>query len=248
MTVNFIDNPLLLLVIIFFATFTQTATGFGFALVSMPFLVQILPGGLSTAAPLGVFTSMANQAVMIARYRTAFNFRAVIRLAIPALVAVPLGVLALSQIDETVILVPLGVVISGYALYALFTPRLPRLEHSAWAYGFGFLAGLLGGAYNTSGPPVVIYGNAHGWKPAEFKVNIQSFFLILNFLLIVSHAAAGNLTPPVWEASLISLPAVGLGIVAGFLLDRYMNPDLFRRVILVMLVGVGLNLIRVQLV
>lgn len=72
----------------------------------------------------------------------------------------------------------LGVVIVAYALYALFNPTLPELAQRSWAYGFGFAGGVLSGAYNTSGPPVVIYGTCRCWQPAEFKSNLQGYFLL----------------------------------------------------------------------
>lgn len=240
-------DPLPLALVIFFAIFTQSATGFGFALVSMPFLAQILPDGLQTAVPLGVLIGIVNQSIMVARYRAAFNLRAVIRLVIPSLFGVPLGVVALRQIPQQIILLPLGVVVALYALYALLVPRLPDFDRPIWTYSFGFVAGVLGGAYNTNGPPLVIYGNAHGWEPAEFKSNLQGFFLINSPILVISHVVVGNFTPAVWESFLISIPAMALGMTAAFALDRFVNPLLFRRIVLVMLVGVGVSLVARQL-
>ena len=223
------------------AAFTQSLTGFGSALVSM----AVLPGliGIRTAAPLVALITVTIDGVLLARYRQALNLRAIWRLVAALVLGVPLGILVLRRVEERFVLAILGAVIAGYALYALLSPRLPRLEHPAWAYGFGFLAGVLGGAYNTSGPPVVIFGNCQRWPPSEFKGNLQGFFLVNDLLVIAGHALSQNLTPLVLRDYLIVLPALIVGLFVGGRLDRRLDPALFRKIVLVLLVVMGLRLL-----
>jgi len=234
-------EPLLLFVVALLAAFTQSLTGFGSALVSM----AVLPGliGIRTAAPLVALITVTIDGVLLARYRQALNLRAIWRLVAALVLGVPLGILVLRRVEERFVLAILGAVIAGYALYALLSPRLPRLEHPAWAYGFGFLAGVLGGAYNTSGPPVVIFGNCQRWPPSEFKGNLQGFFLVNDLLVIAGHALSQNLTPLVLRDYLIVLPALIVGLFIGGRLDRRLDPALFRKVVLVLLVVMGLRLL-----
>ena len=102
---------------------------------------------------------------------------------------------------------------------------------------------MLGGAYNTSGPPVVMYGDAQGWPPAEFKSNLQGFFFVTSLFVIAGHALSGNLTREVWISYLWVLPAIGLGILLGTLLDGRINPALFRKLVLVLLVVMGARMV-----
>jgi hypothetical protein len=235
---------LLLFLVALLAAFTQSLTGFGSALVSM----AVLPGliGIRTAAPLVTLITVTIDVVLLARYRQALNLRAIWRLVAALVLGVPLGILVLRRVEERFVLAILGVVIAGYALYALLSPRLPRLEHPAWAYGFGFIAGVLGGAYNTSGPPVVIFGNCRRWPPAEFKGNLQGFFLVNDLLVIAGHALSQNLTPLVLRDYLIVLPALIVGLFVGGRLDRRLDPALFRKIVLVLLVVMGLRLLVLQ--
>jgi uncharacterized membrane protein YfcA len=160
-----------------------------------------------------------------------------------SVVAVPLGVLAVRRLDGGLVLVVLGVVLAGYALYGLLDLRLPVLERPGWAYAAGFVGGLLGGAYNTSGPPVVIYGHCRRWPAAEFKGNLQGYFLVNSLVVLGSHALAGAFTSQVWRHWLVALPGLALGIAAGLLLDRRIDPLLFRRLVLILLLVLGLRLI-----
>jgi len=104
---------------------------------------------------------------------------------------------------------------------------------------------MLSGAYNTSGPPVIIiiYGDCRQWSPAEFKGNLQGFFVVSDCLILVGHALAGNLTPTVWGHYALALPAIGLGAWSGLALARRVPPATFRLLALWMLLLLGARLI-----
>ncbi len=175
-----LDNLLLVSLVIFLAVFTQSLTGFGSALVAMALLPALI--GIRTATPLVALVGLTIEIALLLRYHAAFRLQSVWRLIVASLLGVPLGLLLLRRVDERLALVILGCVLVGYAVYALLGRPLPSLKSNGWAYGTGFVAGMLGGAYNTSGPPVVIYGDAQRWPPAEFKSNLQGFFLVINVL------------------------------------------------------------------
>jgi uncharacterized protein len=227
--------------IIFLAVFVQSSVGFGLALVSMPLLVAFL--GIRTAAPLVAVVALIAELAILLRYRHALNLRAFTRLTAAAILAIPIGVLALRHVDEIIVTAILGIILIVYGLYALFRPNFPELSHPAWAYGFGFVAGMLGGAYNTSGPPVIVYGNCRRWPPAEFKSNLQGFFVVFGLIVIGVHAVSGNFTSAVWDNFLLSLPGVALGLITGFALSSRINAELFRKIVLVLLILLGVFLI-----
>lgn len=234
-------QDVLLLVVIFAAVFVQSAAGFGVALVAMAALPPLL--GLTTAAPLVALIALLLEVFLVVYYRRALRIQNIWRVTAASLVGIPPGVLFLKKLPEQILLTALGVLIAGYALYALLRLRLPRLERPLWAYLFGFAAGLLGGAYNTSGPPVIVYGSCRGWEPAEFKGNLQGFFLVSSLVVAGSHYLGGNLTPAVWRGFWLSLPALGLGLAAGLSLDRYIRPAPFRTGVLLLLLVLGLRLV-----
>ncbi|MBI5565454.1 MAG: sulfite exporter TauE/SafE family protein [Chloroflexi bacterium] len=226
---------------IFLGVFTQTLTGFGSALATMAVLPAVL--GIRTASPLVALMAVTLEVILLIRYRGAINLGAVWRLSLAAIVAIPIGLVAVRSIPEAVVLSILGLVLVAYSIYALITPKLPELKRPAWAFGFGFVGGLLSGAYNVAGPAAVIYGNCRGWRPDEFKSNLQAFFVINDLTVLISHTLAGNLTPVVWSNYLIALPAIGLGIFIGLKIDRRLNPVTFRQIVLWLLIVMGARLI-----
>jgi len=232
---------LIISLVIFLATFTQSLTGFGVALVAMPLLTSLVD--IRTATPMIALVGLTLEISLLFYYRRALQLRSIWRVVVASLPGIPIGLLILSRVDESITLTALGVVVAAYTLYALFQARLPTLTHPWWAYGAGFLAGMLGGAYNVSGPPIVIYGNCRGWQPAQFKSNLQSFFLLNSTLVVAGHAASQNLTPLVWQTYLGVLPALLLGVLMGISMDRFIAPAVFRKIILVLLLVVSVRLI-----
>jgi uncharacterized membrane protein YfcA len=233
--------PFIILLIFFFAAFTQSLTGFGDALVAM----ALLPGliGIQTSAPLVAIFALTIELVVLGRHWRSLNLRAILPIILTSAIGIPLGIWALQGVDENLVLSFLGGLIAAYAIYSLLNLKLPELNQPAWAYLFGLFAGLLGGAYNTSGPPVVIYGNARRWPPREFKSNLQSIFVLNSAMVFGGHAISGNVTPEVWQLYLWSIPAILLGFLAGNKMDHYLDADRFRRIVLWLLIVLGLRLI-----
>ena len=232
---------MLISAVIFLAVFVQSSVGFGFALISMPLLVGLL--GIQISAPLVAVLAFVAELVILIRYRQALNLRVVAQLTISAVIAIPLGVLSLRNLDAAIVTTILGVILTLYALYALFSPNLPQLAHQGWAYGFGFASGLLGGAYNALGPPVIIFGNCRGWPADEFKSNLQGFFVVNGLVVVGVHAFSSNFTSEVWYNLLLAIPGLLLGLVAGFLLSKRINAELFRKIVLLLLIILGVRLI-----
>ena len=232
---------LLVALIVFFGTLTQSMIGFGVALVSMPLLIRLLDP--ATAAVLVALFVLPLQMIILWRYRHSLNIRPFWRVILSSIIGIPIGVTLLTQLDRSLILGMLGILLISYALYSLFKLRLPSFHNPAWEWGFGLVSGLLGGAYNTSGPPLVIYGTSLRWSPEEFKANLQALLMINSAIVIVAHGVAGHVTPLVLQNLVVALPMVFAGSATGFWLSRYVNEAVFYRIVLIMLVLVGFSLL-----
>src|SRR5262245_29962540 len=106
-----------------FAFFVFGVTGFGSALVAMPLLTPLI--GLGMASPLFALVSLTGEGIMLFRYRHQLNIRAVWRLILASLIAIPIGIGVAHSLDEKWMLLILGIVVSAYAGYGLFNPYLP---------------------------------------------------------------------------------------------------------------------------
>lgn len=232
---------ILLLLITFIGTFIHASVGFGLGLVAMPLLAPLI--GIPEAAPLVALQGIALQIAMTLYYRQSLKLSTVGVLAISALAATPFGVAVLGLAPEWIVTGLLGLILIGYALYGLSNPRLPRFEGWGWALGFGAASGLLTGAYNSGGPPMVIFGTAQNWSAEEFKGNLQGVNVIKSVVVILSHAVAGNFSGPVLSDFAWSLPVMAAAFGLGVALDRTLRGERFTRAVLILLIPLGIQLL-----
>lgn len=163
--------------------------GFGDALIAMPLLAMVL--GLKTATPLVALVSFTIATVILFTTWRSLKFGAASRLIISTLVGIPIGIALLKGVDERIMLFLLSCVILLFSGFNLSTLAVPKLKTDRSAYLFGFIAGLLGGAYNTNGSPIVIFASMREWPPAEFRATLQGYFFVTGFMLLGAHALGG---------------------------------------------------------
>lgn len=232
---------LVIIPILFVSYFIFGLTGFGSALLSVPLLIPII--GVDVATTLVAIMSLVARVLMLIRYRDSISFNTVWRLVLASLLAIPIGLRIINNLDSHIILLLLGCVIVAYGMYGLLRPRLPEIKNPNWAFPFGFVSGLLSGAYNIAGPPVVIYANLARWTPSQFKSNLGGAFLLTSIEVVVAHAISGHVTETVVHGTLLALPATLGGILVGWWLERFINPYMFSKLVLILLIIIGLRLI-----
>lgn len=194
------------LALLFCATLVHAALGFGTALVAMPPAVLLL--GLERAIPLVGLVVVVTITVQLARRWREVDLHAAWRLVLASALGIPCGLVLLEIAPERLVRALLGAALVGYSLWQLLRPALPLIERNALVYPFGFLAGVLGGAFNTNGPPVVLYGALRQWAPDAFRATLQGYFLPTAVLICAGHAAAGLWTAEVFVLFGLALPGV----------------------------------------
>jgi uncharacterized membrane protein YfcA len=231
----------LIISIVFVAALLQSLSGFGFAVIIMPLLSLVV--GLRVAAPTVALAALTVYSINIVRYHRAIDYRELLRMGIAAALGVPLGMWLLTSMDEGVVMRIMGVMLVSYAVYALVRPTTNWVLSRSWAYPAGFLAGCLAGAYNVPGPPVIVYGSLRQWPRDEFRAILQAIFFVGGTLVVISHLVAQRVTVEVLRLYVFALPALGLGILAGSRVDRYVDRDRFRIIVTVMVLVLGLVLL-----
>jgi uncharacterized membrane protein YfcA len=207
----------------------------------MPLLTLVL--GLPTATPLVALVMLATICGLLWGTRRDIDLRAAWQLVLWSALGMPLGLLLVREAPERAVRGLLGIVLVGFSLYNLARPRLPTLRGGAWLVPFGLAAGILGGAYNTNGPPVVLYGALRHWPAHRFRATLQGYFLPAALLICAGHAAAGLWSLEIFRLFALALPAVGLAIVLGIRLSRRIPAERFGRVLYASLVALGLLLL-----
>ncbi len=233
---------------LFAAGVVQGTAGFGFGMVSMSVLPLFLD--VRVAVPVVGAYGLCACAVVLVQCRRGVSRERVLPLLIGAFIGTPLGVYFLNEAEPRGVEAVLGVVLVAYAAHGLLRPRTPRpdrpesLGSSLLAGAAATLGGVLGGAFNTGAPPVILYITWRGWPPLVAKGTLQAFFLVSTLYQLALFWSGGALTAEVGNAWLRGLPGLGLGLAVGIVLGRRIDAATFRRLVLVLLLVLGANFLR----
>ena len=232
---------ILVLAILFVATFIRSVFGFGEALVAVPLLALIMP--VEEAAPVAALVSVFVAGVIVVQDWRDIYFRSAGWLVFSTIFGIPCGLLLLTQFPEPVVKTILAVVIIAFCVYALSYRQHRLLTGHKWTWLFGFSAGVLGGAYGMNGPPLVLYGSLKGWSPQYFRATLQGYFLPASLLVMGGYGWAGLWTPQVNSYFFASLPVVILTILLGRSVNRNLNKARFMTYIYSGLIVIGFILL-----
>jgi uncharacterized membrane protein YfcA len=227
--------------ILFLSTFIRSALGFGDALIAMPLLAMVI--GLQVATPLTAMAATTIATTILIRSWKQVDIKAAWRLVITTWIGIPLGIYFLKAAPELIVKSLLGIIITGFGLYNLIIPNLPKLKSEKWAYLTGLIAGILGGAYNTNGPPVVIYGMLRRWDPEKFRATLQGYFLPTGSAILITHGLAGMWTPQVVNLYLYSIPVIIIAVLVGGMANKKIPKGKFDKIVYGFLVVIGILLI-----
>lgn len=232
-----------ILTIVFFAVLGRATFGFGEALVSMPVLVLLV--GLDIARPYIAILSIFNGVAILAGHFRHLKFRSALPLVFAAAfgIAVAFWLLDDMKAYEAAVKATLGVIIICFSLFKLIGPERLHLNSDRTALAFGFVAGVLAGAYNTPGPPIVVYGTMRRWTADQFRATFQGFALPCTSIVVIGHAIKGTITQPVLWLVVASLPVCIVAILLGRWLSRKITENRFSQILYILLLGMGLFLV-----
>lgn len=225
------------------ASMIQTISGFGMGLIGMPILIPAI--GIDPARVTMVVIATITQVVNVIKRKESLELRSIGWLGFSGLLGILAGfwIVDYDIFPEQRLVQSLAILTIGYALSALFIPTLPHLTHNRFAPVAGFVSGILTGAYNIGGPPVIMYANARRWSAEQTRANLNAFFTIKNVFVLVSHFIVGNFTASILRWIVVGLPSMGFGIILGLLVAHRIPEKHFQRIVLVLLLIVGLQML-----
>ncbi|MEZ4265844.1 MAG: sulfite exporter TauE/SafE family protein [Myxococcota bacterium] len=222
------------------AGLVQGLSGFGSGLVSMSLLPLIWPVSFSVA--ISAVYSLFISCTLAWQLRAHLRLRDILIPIAAALCCVPIGARLLASVDSTVAMGGLGVLLTVYSVWNLVRPKRPTTHMSRrWGAGAGVASGLLTGALNTGGPPIVAWIGAQPWTKDEMKGTLQVFFIPSSVVAITTYAFSGVVSSDTLRWNLQLAPALAGGLWLGTKLYSRVPQEGFRRVLLIGLLIVGVR-------
>jgi uncharacterized membrane protein YfcA len=230
---------------IIFAAFVKGVIGMGFPVIAVPIAAQFLdPQTTVVALTIPAFLMNVIQAMQgRISFDTLRRLLPTMALAIPGSV---IGTALLAKAPGSLITCLLGVIVTLYAGLSIWRLRiiLPSRERPIGAF-VGLCAGLIGGATGMFAPPIVIFITALQLPKASFVSAVSLCLIAGQIPQLVGLVGFRLITGPrLGLAALGCLISVG-GFLAGMRLQQAISPQIFAKVVLVVLLCVGLNLLRV---
>ncbi len=238
-----IETLLLLSVFIIFAYIVKGVSGFGEGMVFITLSLLFLD--IKFILPIAAVLMLAADLYLIYRTRMDVNRRALCIMAAPVVIGVLAGAYMLSVLDSAILETALGVFIFLFAVKMLVFDNgkaAGRIRKSLGTAA-GFFGGLLDGVFGTGGPPVVMYLSHSGLGKAAFRATCIMTFFVYHVFRIFGYSYFGILTPETVQIGLLLIPGMILGSVVGMKIHPILDERVFRKLIGVLLLIVGMALI-----
>lgn len=238
------DGPFLVLFCFaaFAGGFVSGFSGFAMGLVVSGVWLHIITP-VQTAALIAGY-GLLTQGYGILKLRQALNWHAIWPLVLGTTIGVPIGVILLNYIDPVYLRLGVGVLLVLYAIYSLARPAFkPMTIGAASDIGIGIVNGLVGGLTGLGGVVSTISCQWRGWKRDAQRAVFQPVLFAAFVVISISMAVTGAFTTETLKLYGLGLPFLLVGLWSGFRLYGKIDDEMFRKVVLILILFAGLSLI-----
>ncbi|NMA67107.1 MAG: sulfite exporter TauE/SafE family protein [Clostridiaceae bacterium] len=223
-------------------SFTQSLSGFGFAIIAMALWPLVIP--FHTAVLVELITAFVMVLYISIKLFKYINFRLLIYPLITTVITSTLGVATLMASTETLMRRVLGGVLAILAVYFYkYSDKVklkPTIMNGLIAGGLsGFLAGLL----SIGGPPIVAYFLSVTDDKMEYNATLQFYFVLSCSYIFIVHLIMGNVTLEVMQYSFLGLIGVAVGTTAGLRLFKKLSLKTIKKIVYVFMMIAGLYML-----
>ncbi len=246
--INLTDLSLLsfagVLSFLFAAGTTKGLVGVGMPIIAVPLLSLVLDLP-ETVALLSVPLIITNIPQAINGDPLAVVLKKLGPIFLGLVVGVFVGISLLASVRSAFLKPVVGLVLIAIALLMLLSPRVkvPKKLEPVASPAAGVIGGLAGGLAALPGPFVFMYLLALGIERDRFVQYSSMFLTVAATLMTITLGAKGLLG---WNAAMISTLAtlpIFAGMWVGGNIRQFVSPELFRKIILGIVVASGLHLI-----
>jgi Sulfite exporter TauE/SafE. len=225
--------------------FVNGLAGFGTALFALAFWLEILPPAQAVAISAVMSVTSGLPGLWAVREAISRQPRRILRFVLPALVAVPLGVLSLQYVEAGWLKLVIGGFMGLYGLFFAFRRTLPALDlrMPVADMAVGFSGGFLGGAASLSGALPTMWCTLHAWTRQEQRGVMQPFNVTILGATVVLLAFQGAYTAETLLLIAGALPVTMLAAQVGARLFARLTDAQFKRLLILLLFVSGASIL-----
>jgi len=227
----------LLFFVILFCSFTiQTLTGFAGPLIAMPVSIALL--GVETAKPVIIFSSFFVATTVSITVWKHINWREVVKMALPILVFMALGMWIFTSADMLFLQVIYGIIVILIGAQKLFLPQLGDPPRPVLLLCLA-LAGVMQGMFVSGGSFLVVYAVSVLKEKEEFRATMSGLWSVVNLFLLTTTVLKGDFTTANLVLAGQSLIPLVLSVLVGIVWARRLNKEMFLRIAYILLIVSG---------
>lgn len=228
--------------VVFVATIVQTVTGAGLGLMAGPVLLMAM--GSHAAIQVAVILNLALSLALLPRERAALPRRALWLLLLGSLVGLPVGLLALHQLDVVMLKLIAGIAVTSGGLQMLYSSRREAASDGMRVLPvFGVVSGAMTSALAIPGPAALWGLSRTTLTSTEVRAALRAFFTLAYGICLAGHLTTGVEWHEVGPVSAwLALPLMA-GMMAGLVLERFKPDRWLRPAFMVLVLAMGLALL-----
>ena len=215
-------------------------TGFGASMFWMTSLSLVLPP--LQAVPMVLMFEVVTSITLLPQIWKEVRWRSIGLLLLGTWAATPVGIHALSSLPATPIRMALAVVVFIAAVLILRGFALAKEPGRAATVGVGLMGGVLNGSMGIVGPPVILFYFSSPIGVVAGRASIITYFIGTDSVGAVLFAAQGLIDTSVYWRTVMFLPALLIGVLAGNRGFVGTDPETFKKVALFVLMALSLLL------
>lgn len=202
-------------------------SGFGSALIYVPLMSAVYEPRIAITT--FVMQDLVTGFAFLSQTWRKANWREVVPMVICAIVAAQFGTLILQYADPVMLRWALCALVASVVVILASGWRYHGRPKLAVTIGVGLMAGLLGGAVQISGPPIVIYWLGSSQAADVLRASFFAYFSLFSTASFTTYLLHGLLTAQVWAIAVFITPVCILGMWLGSRAFGFASERTFRR-------------------
>ena len=213
--------------------------GFGAAMIMTPIFSALY--GPAAGVALCLLLEIAVALPVVPGVVRLVDWRRIGLLLIAAAVGVPLGNLVLTRTEPEPMRWAISAIILGAVALLASGWRFAGRPRTTTTLTAGVSSGFLNGLAGMAGPPIAFYYLAGDETVTRVRANLTTYFVFVDLVAIATFTSRGLIDWSTIVLGLFLAPAVMLGGVLGTRLFPLASESFYRRLALVLLVGVAIG-------
>lgn len=234
---------LLFIFIILLAATLQSSTGFGFSIISTPFLLIILEP--REAVQISLLLSLVISFAFFKKVKNDVDKGILKRFTLGSILGLPIGMMVFMLLN--IVWLKIGISILILLLTVLLVLNIRIKQTNIKDIFIGSASGALTTSIGMSGPPILLYFSGTDTSKEKLRGTTLIYYIFICIMSLLTQIIVAGTTVYVWMLSAISLPLIAIGMYFGEFIFNKINHDLFRKLTYALLLFTGVYLLLQQI-